>query len=440
MRNSLLTIGLCTITGILMGCGSGESSPEAGVTLSINNPQSKVDPSQPVEQKAIADVMKKAQAFAARGMGAKAIEVLGQGIGVAPDNANLYRMRAEVYNASGEYASAMADYSAAVRLSPQDAKLHNVRGFFLMARGDAKRAEADFSKAVELDPKFAEAWNNRGLIFLAGNQSDRAIADFSQAIKTKDDYVDAHNNLGFAFYKAKKFDQAEASLNRALQINPDYVNAYNNRGLVRLQTKETDKAVADFTEAIKRNRFDVQYYVSRRVALLALKQTTAAAADAQRINWLTGLNTMNTRVRQDRGNPAVYIDRGRYFEQAGEQEEAIVDYTRALQLNPGSNDALVRRAAALNVIGRYDQAIADCDSALRLMDSPTAHSVRGDAWMKKGDVDQAIADFELAERFDRSVAQAYLMRAEKMEKAGDPAAAAEDRRHAKSLDPTATLQ
>ena len=440
MRNSLLSIGLCTVTSIFIGCGSEKSSPEAGVTLSINNPEPKVDPSQPAEQKAVAELMKKAQAFAARGMGARAIEALGQGIGLAPDNANLYRMRADVYNASGEYASAMADYSAAVRLFPQDPKLHNVRGFFLMGRGDAKRAKADFSKAVELNPKFSEAWNNRGLIFLAANDIKKAIADFSQAIKIKDDYVDAHNNLGFAYYKAKMFDKAEASLNRALQINPDYVNAYNNRGLVRLQTKEADKAVADFTEVIKRNRFDVQHYVSRRVALLALNQTAAAAADAERINWLTGLNTMNSRVNQDRGNPTVYINRGRYFEKAGEQEHAIVDYTRALQLNPGSNDALVRRAAALNVIGRYDQAIADCDSALRLADSPTAHSVRGDAWMKKGDIDQAIADFELAERFDSSVAQAYLLRAEKMEKAGDTAAAAEDRRHAKSLDPTATLQ
>lgn len=447
MRNSLLSIGLCAVTGVFLGCGSSESSsPEAGaagVSLSINNPESNGG-SQAVaetqaEQKAVDQLIKNANVFAARGMGAQAIEALGQGIGMNPGNSTLYRMRAKIYGAAGEYASAMADYSAAVRLSPQNAEIYNVRGFFLMARGESKRAEADFSKAVELNPEFSEAWNNRGLIFLAANKINKAVADFSQAIKTKDDYVDAHNNLGFAYYKGKKYDQAVSSLNRALQINPDYVNAYNNRGLVHLQTKNTGEAVNDFTEAIKRNRFNVQYYVSRRAALTSMNQKVAAQADGERIQWLTGLSTMSTRVARERSNPTVYINRGRYFEQAGEQEAAIVDYSSALKLNPANTNALVLRAAALNVIGRYDQAIADCDSALKFLDTPTAHSVRGDAWMKKGDLDRAIADFKLAERFDTSVAQAYLLRANKLEKAGDKAAAEEDRRMAKSLDPNVSL-
>jgi tetratricopeptide (TPR) repeat protein len=51
--------------------------------------------------------------------------------------------------------------------------------------------------------------------------------------------------------------------------------------------------------------------------------------------------------------------------------------------------------------GNFDQAIADCDVAIRLEpDKAEAYGHRGKAWAGKGDTDRALADYEAAVRID----------------------------------------
>ena len=51
--------------------------------------------------------------------------------------------------------------------------------------------------------------------------------------------------------------------------------------------------------------------------------------------------------------------------------------------------------------GNFDQAIADCDEAIRLEpDKAEAYGHRGKAWAGKGDTDRALADYEAAVRID----------------------------------------
>ena len=354
--------------------------------------------------------------------------------------------------------------------------MYNRRGFFLLSRKEHSRALKDFTAAIRLDKKQPRAFNNRGLVYLALNQSEKAIADFTTATKLSPKYADAWNNRGYALFRQRKFDKAVQDLSRALKVAPEYANALHNRGLVNLARKDYNGAVADFTAALKVKPFEIKLIQGRRSALLELKRFEEAQQDGSRINWLYGLAALTKRVEREPRNPDHYLQRGDYLAKEDEYAAAIKDYTRAAQIRGNSPIPLTRRAASLLAMGKVEEAIRDCDTAIEIGyqagkkneaaeqvaadvfnggeirqasytqqathddDVSAAYSVRGDAWMKKGEYDKAIADYEKAKRFDSGVARAYLARANALTASGDSSAAQRARERAEKIDPSLKLR
>ena len=54
-----------------------------------------------------------------------------------------------------------------------------------------------------------------------------------------------------------------------------------------------------------------------------------------------------------------YYNRGMVCNKLGRYQEAIADYTTAIKINPDDADAYVNRGAAYDDLGRYQEAIAD---------------------------------------------------------------------------------
>jgi tetratricopeptide (TPR) repeat protein len=83
---------------------------------------------------------------------------------------------------------------------------------------------------------------------------------------------------------------------------------------------------------------------------------------------------------------------------------AVAACSRLIARNPGDAISYLHRGEAYRIEGRYDQAIADLDQAIRLDPKSTfstmAYTGRGEAYRGKGDYHRAIADFEQAIRLD----------------------------------------
>ena len=69
---------------------------------------------------------------------------------------------------------------------------------------------------------------------------------------------------------------------------------------------------------------------------------------------------------------------------------------------PSSDPAFYLARCSANIRrGNFDQAITDCDEAIRLEPGKAhAYGHRGKAWAGKGDTDRALADYEAAIRID----------------------------------------
>ena len=93
----------------------------------------------------------------------------------------------------------------------------------------------------------------------------------------------------------------------------------------------------------------------------------------------------------------------------GEYDRAIVDYDKAIRLDPKYTRAYYSRGRAYRLKGEYDRAIADYDKDIRLdpENAKVYYYSRGYAYSEKGEYDRAIVDYDKAIRLDPENAKVY---------------------------------
>lgn len=96
-------------------------------------------------------------------------------------------------------------------------------------------------------------------------------------------------------------------------------------------------------------------------------------------------------------NYRAWSRRGTLKDAKGDNEGAILDYSKAIELNPKYDTAWTNRGGAKADKGEYNSAISDCNEAIRLNgDNPSAWSNRGYAKEQKGQLEEAIKDYKKA--------------------------------------------
>jgi lipoprotein NlpI len=101
-----------------------------------------------------------------------------------------------------------------------------------------------------------------------------------------------------------------------------------------------------------------------------------------------------TRVLERQPNAIDYYDRGNGYRDLKQWEEAIADYSKAIEIDPKYTHAYNNRAFAYAAINDADHAAADASKAIELDPKHAfAYQIRGFAEESQGKWDAAIADF-----------------------------------------------
>lgn len=111
----------------------------------------------------------------------------------------------------------------------------------------------------------------------------------------------------------------------------------------------------------------------------------------------------------------VLASRGVAYDNKGQTDAAIADFTAALELKPDFGDAYIDRGLSWTKKHEYDRAIAEFTQASNV---DPAHAFlalndRGNAYDEKGDFEKAIADYSESIRLRPDYATAYYNRMRK---------------------------
>ncbi|OHB77690.1 MAG: hypothetical protein A2Z34_09775 [Planctomycetes bacterium RBG_16_59_8] len=300
----------------------------------------------------------------------KQIELFSKAIAINPRFASASMNRGDVFEEKKEYAAALEDFNTVVRLRPQWAVAYEHRGSLRNGMGDPAGALEDFGKAIELAPTWAHLYAQRGEI--------SSLLGFRA--KTRDPA------------KAAWYDtEAARDFETALKIDPNDASAYYHRGRMKTRRNDQDGAIADFTKGLQLKP-SVNLYASRAGAREAKKDLRGAIED---YTAAIALETHNF-------SPAgLHHSRGRLYWELNEQDNAIADYTRSLQLSPKSAGVLYDRGVARMYKKDLNGAVGDYNRALELdPDYILALYFRGRCRLGLGDHDGAIGDLTRAIEID----------------------------------------
>jgi tetratricopeptide (TPR) repeat protein len=216
-------------------------------------------------QKAVENLQKATELFAAQGKKADAIR--SQGV---------------VHSLLKDYKGAIAALTQAIRLNLKDTLAYSNRGNVRSDLGDWQGAISDYNQALNINPNYTPAYISRGNARSASGDLQGAISDYNQALKINPNYALAYNNRGIARSASGDLQGAIADYNEALKINPNYANAYYSRGNARAALGDKQGAITDYNQALKLNPNYANAYYGQGITRATLGDKQWAIADLQK--------------------------------------------------------------------------------------------------------------------------------------------------------------
>jgi len=293
-----------------------------------------------------------------------------------------------------EYDAAIASFTEAIQTDGGTAAAHHAdpfyyRGMAYVSKGLTDKAIDDFTRAISIDHRYARAYCGRGIAFKRKGLVDIALVDFSKAIALNPRYVEPRWRRGQAYLDTGSYDRAVRDALRAIQLAPQQAIAFGILGSAFLARRAYRKATVYLDEAIRIDPTLAKSLDSeRRDAYWDLAEQLAAAgklADADAV---------------DRRAATIWADWVPPLRHpsppAGRLTRTTV-HKPVVAAKPARSDRVARAALELVQAGEFDQAIAKLTQPISADPrSAPLHYVRGLAYLKKGQPDTAIEDFDRA--------------------------------------------
>ncbi|MCX7422397.1 MAG: tetratricopeptide repeat protein [Planctomycetia bacterium] len=179
----------------------------------------------------------------------------------------------------------------------------------------------------------------------------------------------------------------------------DRANALYQRALAHSAVQDNLKAVQDYQAAVKISSQHLGARIGLADTLAAIGQNDAA------------LTAYDETVKSFPNMALVHNNRGMFQQAQGRFGEAVVDFTKALELDPQFLVALTNRGFTLMNMGQFEEAENDFSESLKINAAqPMVISLRAGSKLSRGDLDGAIKDYNEVLKWDskNAVGQAEL--------------------------------
>jgi adenylate cyclase len=239
-------------------------------------------------------------------------------------------------------------------------------------------------EAYELYLKGRFFWNKR-----TGTDLRKAIEYFNQAIEKDPGYALAYAGLADSYVILSVFGaaspqdsipQARAAARKALELDDTLAEAHASSGRIAGPFDfEFDRSIAEFERAIQLNpNYAMAHHWLSWGPLTALAQFDRAIAEGKRAVELDPLSLIDN---ADLGGN-VYFNSRRY-------DEAIAQLRKTIEIDPRFYLAHYYLGQAFQLKGQLTEAIAEYQKAVELDDDPEALAYLGQAYARAGQRDEA---------------------------------------------------
>ncbi|HVE88535.1 MAG TPA: tetratricopeptide repeat protein [Burkholderiaceae bacterium] len=214
--------------------------------------------------------------------------------------------------------------------------------------------------------------------------------------------ADGYSRRAAGFVSRKDFQRALLDYNRACEMEPGVAKHFTQRGRLHLAMRQPSSALSDFNQAIRLDPNDTDARLARAGIHATNRDTAAARDDLAAIDSIVAARSeirLNlARAYLQMQDPAAALVQLNHWIPAHSQEYNI-------------DEALNSRCWARALLGsELEQALSDCNAALKAKRTSARYGSRGLVHLRMGSFDKAIDDYDEALRIDPKSAWSLLGR------------------------------
>lgn len=245
---------------------------------------------------------------------------------------------------------------------------HARQGAELLSQGRWDEAIAEFNAALRTDPRRTDTHANLGMAYYFKGDSASAIPAFQEALRLEQGRVDAQHGLGLALYDRGDFAGAATAFRVSSQQNPA---ASYNLGNALEQQGNRDDALAAY-----------QAYLS----------AAPPSPEAAQLNDAISKHQFPTPAA---GTAQEHFRRGQNLVENNNAPGAVSEFLAALRLKPNYVEAANSLGVAFRAAGNLEEAIAAYQMAIRLNTKlSAAYRNLAQAFEDKGDRSAAAQGYD----------------------------------------------
>lgn len=257
------------------------------------------------------------------------------------------------------------DFAEANKLLDQAQKLEPKNPDVLLLKGDAvleqsndgSKAIAFYEQAAKLNPKSADAALRIGKLWNRAKNYNAALDSYKKANSIDSSYAPAYREMAEIYARAGQFHNAVPKYKRFLQINNDCDARSRYAGFL-LEAKQYAESIEAAKEALKCDTNNL--YTYRYLAYAYYEMSPA--------DYEEGLKNSNKFfAKAEPGTKLIAKDyeyHAKHLSKTGNDSLAILDYQKALELEPEKVELYNDMASAYIRMKKYPEAIAIYDKKI----------------------------------------------------------------------------
>lgn len=332
-----------------------------------------------------------------------------------PEDASVWADRAHLNSQNGKSDEAIKDYTRAIALQPNEPMYYYERGVELHRANQSAKAVEDYTKGIELDPKNASAYGQRALFYCSLNKTEAAFYDYTKAMKLTESDMDRDfykgqrasllSGLASQYQIDRKYAKALEVLARWIKLEPEDENAFVQRAQLYEAMKQPQKAKSDYAQALKvisskgpetSFAFEDQGNLYEKLGNI----------DAAKNSWRRALALFQ---EDEKDETSFFYNSGDVIfnydamvhlcEKVGDLEGAARIREKQLEIHhdriqedPEMASNYVGRATTYEAMHKYDAALADYVTAIKLDPDPENYRSRAEVFYQLKNYQQAIND------------------------------------------------
>lgn len=229
--------------------------------------------------------------------------------------------------------------------------------------------------------------------------NQKTIAALERQVQDNPASAEARYELGAAYIELTRYGEAVLQLAAAIRINPRYAEAYLKLGHAYSHLRSYDKALEAFTEAARLNPDSSEAF--HAIGLVHV----------QKGKYEEAINAFKHSLEVEGPITTSYFLLGKCYVLLNRPAEAVAYYKQGLAKYAESDMGHFGLGEAYFALERFDEAIDEFKEAIKLSVGPGTAEARyslGLSYLKTGDKDSALKEYEILKRFREDLAERLL--------------------------------